>query len=280
MPLQSSLHYLYFEGGNPIHPIPVILIHGNGQEASLWPPVLRRLEGYRVFAVDLPGHGRSPGTGLHSVETYAQAITEFMATMRLPRACLVGTSLGGAVALYLGLEYPGLVRAIGLISSGPCVSLPAPWLEALESPLLRAEALRSLEGHLLLATTPRSIAHLVLQTLAHQRPEVRSADWKALARFDVRERLSTLRVPTWAIFGAHDPLVPPALVRQLRRSAPGWLQVEIVPDSSHWVWLEQPEMVSRRLRAFLARAMTPSETPAWLPYPKDAEALDSREESA
>ena len=275
MPLKSPLHYLYFEGGYPIHPTPVILIHGNGQEASLWPPALRRLEGYRVLAVDLPGHGRSPGTGLHSIEAYAQALVEFMANLKLSHACLIGTSLGSAVALYLGLEYPGLVQAIGLVSGTPYASLPASWLEALESPLLRTEALHNLERHLLPPTTPDPIARLVRQILAHQRPEVRCADWKALARFDVRDRLAALTVPAWFLYGAQDPLAPTDLVRRLRRTAPGWLQVDVIPEAGHWVWLEKPEIVCDRLRAFLAWATTRPKRPSPLPHPEDVEVHNS-----
>ncbi len=274
MPLTSPLHFLYFEGGGHLHPIPVLLIHGVGQEASIWPPALRRLSGYRVLAVDLPGHGRSAGIGLHMVEAYAQQVIELMANLKLSRAILVGTSLGGAIALHLGLEYPDLVQALGLISCFPSITLPPIWLEGLENPLTRTGALQNLEQHLLPPGTPRAVTDSVTQTFARQRPEVRCADWKAFSRFDARERLKSLQVPALWICGAKDPLLSPSSLRLLRHLASNRLSVMILPDVGHWAILEKPIEISAHLRAFLAQTPPPKPSAVETSLPEDVGAPD------
>lgn len=274
MPLTNTLHFLYFEGGGHLHPIPVLLIHGIGQEASIWPPALRRLVGFRVMAIDLPGHGRSAGTGLQMVEAYAQQIIEFMASLKIPRAILVGTSLGGAIALHLGLEYPDLVRALGLISCFPSITLPPIWLDGLENPQTRPSVLESLEQHLLPPSTPRTIAETVKKTLARQRPEVRYADWKALSRFDARERLKSLQVPALWICGAKDPLLTPSSLRLLRHLASDRLSVMIMPDVGHWAILEKPIEICTHLQAFLAQTLAPEPPTVKTPWPQNAIAPD------
>lgn len=274
MPLANTLHFLWFEGGGHLHPYPILLIHGVGQDASIWPPALRRLSGFRVLAVDLPGHGRSAGTGLQMVEAYAQQVIELMASLKIPRAILVGTSLGGAIALHLGLEYPDLVQALGLISCFPSVTLPPVWLEGLENPLTRTAALQNLEQHLLPPGTPRAVADTVKKALARQRSEVRCADWKALSRFDARERLKNLQVPTLWICGAKDPLLSPSSWSLLRHLASNHHSITILPGVGHWAMLEKPADISTLLRAFLAQTFTEDIPVAKSPLPKDVTAPD------
>ncbi|MCX7935553.1 MAG: alpha/beta hydrolase, partial [Planctomycetota bacterium] len=274
MPLTNTLHFMNFEGGGHFHPHPILFIHGVGQDAGIWPPALRRLSGFRVLAVDLPGHGRSTGTGLHTVEAYAQKVIEFMASLKIFRAILVGTSLGGAIALYIGLEYPDLVQALGLISCYPFVTLPPVWLESLENPLTRKSALQNLEQYLLPVSTPRAIADAATQTFARQRLEVRCADWKALSRFDVRDRLENLQVPALWICGANDPLFSPSSLRLLRHLASNRLSVMIRPDIGHWAILEKPIEISAHLRTFLAQTSARDLPALKTPLPEDVIAPD------
>ena len=66
MPFAAGIHFFFQEGGDVFSP-PVTLIHGAGGNHLYWPPEVRRLAGYgravtyhyRIFALDLPGHGKS-----------------------------------------------------------------------------------------------------------------------------------------------------------------------------------------------------------------------------
>jgi pimeloyl-ACP methyl ester carboxylesterase len=76
MPIAAGLYY-FAHGADLLTRPPVILIHGAGGNHLYWPPQLRRMPNERVFAVDLPGHGKSRGVGQHTIEDYAQNILAF-----------------------------------------------------------------------------------------------------------------------------------------------------------------------------------------------------------
>src|SRR5512142_1774828 len=105
MPSAAGLYYFAHRAEDLTRPA-VILIHGAGGHHLYWPPQVRRLLGERLFAVDLPGHGKSAGVGQHSIHDYAGAIIAFMDALHLNRAVLAGHSMGGAVALDAAIEWP------------------------------------------------------------------------------------------------------------------------------------------------------------------------------
>lgn len=108
------IHYVEEGAGDP-----VILIHGLACSSSQWMytvPALAKA-GYRALALDLPGFGRSPmpKRQIASVD-YAREIPRFMDEMGIPRAVLVGNSMGGFVAWYVAATAPERVTAMILAS--------------------------------------------------------------------------------------------------------------------------------------------------------------------
>src|SRR5512140_3865565 len=116
MPSAAGLYY-FAHGAELVTLPPVILIHGAGGHHLYWPAQVRRLHGERVFALDLPGHGKSAGVGHHSVQDYSAEVLAFMDAMKFSRAVLVGHSMGGAVALQAALDAPERMLGLGLLGS-------------------------------------------------------------------------------------------------------------------------------------------------------------------
>lgn len=99
----------------------VILIHGlGGYVENWWPNILTLARQHRVFAVDLPGFGRSekPPGASYDLIYFAQFIHDFMVCLGIEKASLVGHSMGGAIALQVVLSYSQLVDRLVLVSSG------------------------------------------------------------------------------------------------------------------------------------------------------------------
>lgn len=100
---------------------PVILVHGFGESMLVWDAAVKALgdAGFTVYAVDLLGHGMSdkPYGYRYRLESYADQLRDFMEALKIPRAHLVGHSMGGAVVMKFACMYPPLVNRIALIGS-------------------------------------------------------------------------------------------------------------------------------------------------------------------
>jgi len=64
----------------------LVLVHGAGGSHLDWPAPLRRLRGANVYALDLPGHGRSGGPGRSSIAAYRDFLLSFLDSLSLDRA--------------------------------------------------------------------------------------------------------------------------------------------------------------------------------------------------
>jgi pimeloyl-ACP methyl ester carboxylesterase len=100
---------------------PVILVHGTATRADRW---VRNLEplaeaGFRVYAIDLPGHGfaEKNGTFNHSVTGYANFLSNFINGLGASKVTLVGTSLGGNVAAAYATSHPNKISGLVLVGS-------------------------------------------------------------------------------------------------------------------------------------------------------------------
>lgn len=249
MPLAGGLYYSLSEGGKRDQK-PVVLIHGAGSSHLCWPAELRRLNGYTVYAIDLPGHGRSQGVGFQSVAAYCGAIIDFLAALDLYRAHFVGHSLGGAIALNLALDYGQHVEGLGLIASGAHFDLPADMLDYLSSPTSAPVGLQILQQHSFSAKARPDLVNRSLEALKATRSSVLYGDWTACAQFDVRARAAEVTAPAYIAAGSQDRLTPPAQSRFLAGSLPN-ARLEVIAEAGHLVMLEQPAAVAHGLRAFL-----------------------------
>ena len=248
MPKAAGLYYFAHEANNHSRP-PVILIHGAGGSHLSWPPQLRRLHAQRIFAPDLPAHGKSEGIGHHAVEDYVQTILEFMSEIGIYSAILVGHSMGSAVALSAALCFPQRVIALGLIGSAGRLHISPALLRAASDSSTFESAVRMLNDA---SFSPRShrIKELSTQRMMETRPPVLYGDLMACESFDVRGQLSSFSIPTLVVCGLDDKMTPLPHSKFLRDHIAG-AHLEVVSDAGHMVMLEQPDIVSGLLADFL-----------------------------
>jgi 2-hydroxy-6-oxonona-2,4-dienedioate hydrolase len=110
-----KLHYLEAGRGDP-----VILLHGSGGEGARWMPTIKGLSGsFRVIALDQVGFGQSdkPLTIYHT-GVFAGFLAQFMKTIGVSKATLMGQSMGAGVALYLTVHHPQMVDRLILVDGG------------------------------------------------------------------------------------------------------------------------------------------------------------------
>jgi pimeloyl-ACP methyl ester carboxylesterase len=110
----------YQEFGDETAP-PVILIHGYTASVYVWKsaaPLLAEA-GLRVIAIDLVGFGytEKPRYFDYTIQSQARMVSRFMDRLGIGRACIVGSSYGGAVAATLALDYPERVEKLVLVDA-------------------------------------------------------------------------------------------------------------------------------------------------------------------
>jgi pimeloyl-ACP methyl ester carboxylesterase len=249
MPTAANLYY-YTNGDEAHGRAPVVLIHGAGGHHLYWPPQIRRITGHRIFAVDLPGHGRSDGIGRHRIEDYVDDILGFMAAVGINAAVWIGHSMGGAIALQAALQNPRRVLGLVLIGSGARLRVDPKLLEYATRETSFPAALQLLgERSFSEASDPR-LRQLALQRMAEMRPGVLQGDLLACAAFDASDRLSDVHVSSLILLGEHDQLVHPRNSEMLREGLRD-SELRVIRGAGHMVMLERAEETAAALRQFL-----------------------------
>lgn len=257
MPFAAGIHYFFHEGDDVLRP-PVILIHGAGGNQLYWPPEVRRLTGlvancattYRIYALDLPGHGKSSGVGLQSINDYVRSVVNFMDAVGLWRAVIVGHSMGGAIAQTLALDHAERVAGLGLIGTGARLRVAQILLDNTANAATFSLAVQMINEW---AFGPQADPHLkavAARRMAETRPAVLHGDLLACDAFDIMDRLSEIRVPTLVLCGTEDKLTPLTYSKTLASQIPG-AALQTVDGAGHMVMLEEPRRVAGALNIFL-----------------------------
>lgn len=102
----------------------IVFIHGAGNDRTAWRLQTRYFahHGRSVLAVDLPGHGRSGGTPLTSIQALADFIPKLLDAAGVEKAALVGHSMGALTALQAAASHPDRVWALALL--GVATTMP------------------------------------------------------------------------------------------------------------------------------------------------------------
>jgi 2-hydroxy-6-oxonona-2,4-dienedioate hydrolase len=254
----QKIHY-YEAGDGPA----VILLHGLGLDATSWMlqiPALARV--HRVYAIDMIGFGRSDKPPLeYSIETFVEFLEGFMKEAGIPRATLVGLSLGGWIAAEFTAQHPDLVDRLVLVNAAgirPPIPLTEPML-AILNPGSLAEERDLLE---LVLYNKKLATEEFVELLFTQR--MRSGNGYTVARVIhrmltrdewVNEKLAGVRAPALVVWGRQDMLVPLSLGEEYVRLLPG-AKLVVIEECGHLPPLEKPGEFAKAVLDFLARPLT------------------------
>lgn len=240
---EDTLFYAETKGLNS-----VVLIHGAASSHLCWPPGLRRIPGYRVLALDLPGHGRSSGEGRQRVEEYADSIHALLDALKIEKAIFVGHSMGSAIAQMIGLTLPDRTAGLILIGTGAQLKVSDFILDnALENPQPVIEFINKWAWS---PTAPEQYKLMDKQVLSSVPAKILYGDYLACSRFDLQDRIHEINAPTLVISGSLDKMTPPALAQFLAEQIPN-AKLETIEGGSHWMMLEQSEKVTEVVRYWL-----------------------------
>jgi len=251
MPTAGEMYYFTSKTNGAKQPI-LVLIHGAGGNYLHWPHNLRRLNHYKVYAPDLPGHGKSSGLGQQSVRSYADAVARWMKSVGIDQAVIAGHSMGGAIAQMLAIEYPKLVRALILVATGAKLEVNQNLLFKLSTPATTPSAVDDIIKWSWKPGTEQKLLEKIREQLLATRSAVIYGDYLACNNFDLTSSLKKIKVPTLVVAGEDDKMTPLDLNRQLEQGI-RQAQIAVVPNAGHMVMLEQPDKVAREALTFLSK---------------------------
>lgn len=254
MPVALDLYYHSYLGGDLDAP-PVVLLHGAGGNHLYWPPEVRRLAGHRVFALDLPGHGKSEGRGQQSVSAYAWQVLDWLQGLGMSEAIFIGHSLGSAIALTLAVMFPEHVTGLGLLGSGARLKVHPDILTDSANPTTFHKAVDRIIAAAFSQSADPRLVELAAKRMAETRPSVLHGDFAACNDFDLLERVDEISQPTLVLCGSDDQLTPLRNSQFLAGAIPS-ASLEVIPDAGHMVMLEKPKEVVIALEKFLAKFLT------------------------
>ena len=251
MPSIADIYYHEYKGSGEGQQSAVILIHGAGGTNLYWPPELRRLLGYRVYALDLPGHGKSGGRGLQSIAAYAHAVMDWLITLGVHSAVFAGHSMGSAIALTLALEHADHVNGLVLIGAGARLKVNPELLENAASPTTYQNAVKTVTAWSFGSGASPRLIELAAQRMAETRSSVLHGDFIACNSFDETDRIGQIHQPTLIVCGSEDRMTPLRQSQFLAERIPG-ATLKTIPDAGHMVMLEKPQPVADAMLGFLA----------------------------
>jgi pimeloyl-[acyl-carrier protein] methyl ester esterase len=246
------------------HGRPLVLLHGWAMHSGAWGPTLARLaRRRRVFAADLPGHGRSAPLAAFRLVAAVAALDLAFSGERAPLTVL-GWSLGGLLALAWALAHPARIDRVVLVCATPRFVADDGWECAVSR-----ETLRRFGDELRVAWRATVLRFLTLQlrgsehahaTLAALRQELFARGEPSrrglaealdvLAHADLRADVARLAQPALVVSGDRDTLTPAAAGEWLARALPAG-RFELVPGAAHVPFLSHGDAFDRAVEGFL-----------------------------
>jgi pimeloyl-ACP methyl ester carboxylesterase len=227
----------------------VVFIHGAGLDHS-WFGLQSRYFGYHgrnVLAVDLPGHGRSEGPPLPSIEEMAEWIFKVLKDYSLEKASLVGHSMGALIALECAARRPEGVERLAMLGVTYPMKVSEGFLDAARRNDQAAYDMETIWGHAAqvpLGGNPNPGMWMygdTLARLARLAPGVLYNDLKACNDYAAGfESASKVRCPALLILGKRDVMTPAKTVKALQDRIAGAKSVILEP-SGHSLMAEAPD---------------------------------------
>jgi pimeloyl-ACP methyl ester carboxylesterase len=252
---------------------PAILLHGLGATKASMLPTLGALAraGRRAVAVDLPGFGDStkPLLAAYDARYFADAVIALLDALHLQRADLVGNSMGGRVAIEVGLCAPQRARRLVLLAPSLAWLRPRPWAPYLKLVPTQLGAIQP---------APRRIVESIVRALipgsdnewtaagideflrSYLTPRGRAAFYAAARNIYLEEpdgpdgfwpRLRELKASSLFVWGRHDPVVPIGFARHVRTALPQAEHLEL--ECGHVPQLERPRETHEAAVRFLSK---------------------------
>jgi pimeloyl-ACP methyl ester carboxylesterase len=246
-----------FDGAQPT----IVFVHGAQNDHSVWALQSRYFahHGHNVLAVDLPGHGRSGGAALATVEAMAGWLLALLDAAGARQALLVGHSMGSLIALEAACRAPERVTGLALLGTTWPMKVSDALLAASKDELQAAIDMVNIWSHSGPLPRPASpapgmsamgLSRRLMQRMAERNPaQLFYTDFAACNAYaNGGEAAAAVACPVLFVLGSRDVMTPPRSAQALTAALRHGKIVTV--DAGHAMMAEQPDAVLDALRAF------------------------------
>lgn len=256
--LSNGVALAYVELGDP-NGAPVVLLHGYTDTSRVWSIVAPYLATHRLIIPDQRGHGASSKPECcYAPADFAYDLKLLLNALNIPRATIVGSSMGSMVAQLFAAEYPERTAAIALAGSTALAPLDRGqplWstLTSLDAPANRnAPFLEEWSP----SASPTPVDASFVRHFEAEMAEVPAHVWRGVIReltaYPVARHAPDVKAPVLILSGGKDPLFGPEHHAALLKAYPA-AEAHLLQDLGHNLVVERPQQVGALLDAFLAR---------------------------
>jgi len=249
-------------GGRPFAPEQptIVFLHGAGMNRIVWYLQTRYFahHGYAVLAVDLPGHGRSQGTVLGSVQELADWIPDLLDSAGVTKATLVGHSMGSLIALESAARHPDRVSKLALLGVAPKMPVHPDLLNAAKAddPLayeLMMDWGTGQVGHFGRHPVPGfSLIPGGQKLLGMENPGVLGIDLGLCNDYQSgMESATKVSCPTLIVMASEDKMTPPKQGEKLAAAIPN-VKRQLIQNCGHMMMIEKSDQTMHVLKAHLS----------------------------
>jgi pimeloyl-ACP methyl ester carboxylesterase len=261
----------------------IVLIHGAGGQEIDWPRAWRRsndqaksmgltpsnhgviklfnagLDDYSIYAVDLPGHGKSDGKSKSSINEYSSDVIDFLDAMELENVCLVGHSMGAAIALNASLSQNSRISSVVAIGGASKMIVNDAILDGLQNTF--EETVDNIVKYSWHKKTGAIADSQQMATYFREKAKQRIldagsrtvyGDFLACSKFDLGERLKEILVPVLVIASDCDRMVPIDVSQEMAGKLPN-AKFVVLKGCGHFQHIEQTSKVAGELSNFLGK---------------------------
>lgn len=230
----------------------LVFLHGWGVNSKIFEPLFYYFKNpslpagrdFKIYALDLPGFGKTPIEKTMALKDYADFVYEFLKTNKIENPIIIGHSFGGAVSVKLSLIYPDYASKLVLVSAS-----------ALRQPRRKMIFIKKM-ADILKPLLPKKIRKLILKILGYNKTDyaqIESSKLKETFKNVIGEDLGPyfhlIKIPTLIIWGEKDMITPLSEGKTIAENIPS-AKLEVIKNSGHFVFLEKPEEFTKLIKEF------------------------------
>jgi 3-oxoadipate enol-lactonase len=236
---------------------PLVLVNSAGSDQRMWDRTLPALgDGFRLVRYDARGHGGSDvPPSPYTLDQLGGDLLGLLDALAIPRAHVVGASLGGLVALWLAARHPDRIDRAVFAGTAARIGSAAAWQERADT--VRTEGIDAVVDLVMerffsarFRGEHGDVVAGFADALRAQSPQGYEATCLALRDADLRDEIRRIRASSLVVVGELDRSTPPTDAEQLRDAIPGSRLVRL-EGAGHLCAVEEPDRFGDIVGRFL-----------------------------